>query len=173
MQRSRTRSPRHRRCPWLFNRAAFQLRSTFAWSIHKEAEENVKSLTRVYWVAGLFGSLAAAQTWEVGALGGFGITPSTSVTSPEGSASTGFKNGGTFGIFGGANDYSYIGGEASYLYRMSNLKLSSGGTQVDFSGHTQFLDFRFLVHFASREKRFRPFLAAGGGVAIYSGTGTA
>jgi len=131
----------------------------------------VKSLTRVCWAAGLFASLAAAQTWEAGALGGFGITPNVSVTSPAGSASTGFKNGGTFGVFGGANDYSYIGGEASYLYRMSDLKLTSGGTEVDLTGHTQFLDFRFLAHFAAREKRFRPFVAAGGGVAIYSGTG--
>src|ERR1035441_724780 len=149
----------------------FNPRLTFAWSIHKEAEESVKSLTRICLAAVLFASLVAAQTWEAGGLGGFGITPSTSVTSPSGSASTGFKNGGTFGVFGGANDYSYIGGEASYLYRMSDLKVASGGTQVDFAGHTQFLDFRFLVHFASREKRFRPFVAAGGGVAIYSGTG--
>ena len=131
----------------------------------------MKSLTRICWVSALFASFVAAQTWEAGVLGGFAVTPETSVTSPSGSASTGFKNGGTFGVFGGANDYSYIGGEASYLYRMSDLKLSSGGTQVDFAGHTQFLDFRFLVHFARREKRFRPFVAAGGGVAIYSGTG--
>lgn len=131
----------------------------------------MKSLTRVCWAAGLFASLAVSQTWEAGALGGFGITPNTTVTSPAGTASTGFKNGGTFGVFGGANDYSYIGGEASYLYRMSDLKLTSGGTEVDLAGHTQFLDFRFLVHFAAREKRFRPFVAAGGGVAIYSGTG--
>jgi Outer membrane protein beta-barrel domain len=131
----------------------------------------VKSLTRIFLAAALFAPLAAGQTWEAGVLGGFGITPETSVTSAAGSASTGFKNGGTFGIFGGANDYSYIGGEASYLYRLSDLKVASGGTQVNFAGHTQFLDFRFLVHFASREKRFRPFVALGGGVAIYSGTG--
>lgn len=131
----------------------------------------MKSVTRVCWAAGFFASLVAAQTWEAGGLGGFGITPSTSVTSPDGSASTGLKNGGSFGVFGGANDYSYIGGEASYLYRMSDLKVTSGGTEVDLTGHTQFLDFRFLVHFAVREKRFRPFVAVGGGVAIYSGTG--
>jgi hypothetical protein len=131
----------------------------------------VKSVNRVCWAAGFFASLVAAQTWEAGGLGGFGITPSTSVTSPDGSASTGLKNGGSFGVFGGANDYSYIGGEASYLYRMSDLKVTSGGTEVDLTGHTQFLDFRFLVHFAVREKRFRPFVAVGGGVAIYSGTG--
>lgn len=128
-------------------------------------------VTQIFLASALFASIAAAQTWEAGVLGGFGVTPDKSVSSAAGSASTGFKNGGTFGIFGGANDYSYIGGEASYLYRLSDLKVSSGGTQVDFAGHTQFLDFRFLVHFAAREKRFRPFVAVGGGVAIYSGTG--
>ncbi len=131
----------------------------------------MKRLIRVFLAAAVFASLAAAQIWEAGVLGGFGITPDKSVTSADGSATTGLKNGGTFGIFGGANDYKYIGGEASYLYRLSDLKLSSGGTQVDFAGHTQFLDFRFLVHFAAREQRFRPFVAVGGGVAIYSGTG--
>ena len=131
----------------------------------------MESLTRIFSAGVLFASLAAAQTWEAGVLGGFGITPSTTVTTADGTASTGLKNGGTFGVYGGANDYSYIGGEASYLYRMSDLKLTSGGTQVDLSGHTQFLDFRFLVHFAAREKRFRPFVAVGGGVGIYSGTG--
>jgi len=131
----------------------------------------VTRVTQIFLASALFASIAAAQTWEAGVLGGFGVTPDKSVSSAAGSASTGFKNGGTFGIFGGANDYSYIGGEASYLYRLSDLKVSSGGTQVDFAGHTQFLDFRFLVHFAAREKRFRPFVAVGGGVAIYSGTG--
>lgn len=135
--------------------------------------ESVKGLAQACFTCTLFASLCAAQTWEAGALGGFGITSETSVMSAAGSASTGFKNGGTFGVFGGANDYNYIAGEASYLYRLSDLKVSSGGTEVNFAGHTQFLDFRFLVHFASREKRFRPFLAAGGGVAVYSGTGEA
>ncbi len=131
------------------------------------------SLTRVCLAGALFASLGAAQTWEVGAQGGFGVTRDTSLTSAAGSVSTGFKDGGTFGVFGGANDYKYVGGEASYLYRLSDLKASNGSTQVSFSGHTQFLDFRFLVHFASREKRFRPFVAVGGGVAVYSGTGEA
>lgn len=131
----------------------------------------MKRLTQLLMSAAMFASFATAQTWEAGVLGGFGTTPDKSLTGTAGSASVGFKDGGTFGIFGGANDYSHIGGEASYLFRLSDLKLSSGGTQVDLSGHTQFLDFRFLVHFSAREKRFRPFVAVGGGVAIYSGTG--
>jgi hypothetical protein len=119
----------------------------------------------------LVAPLAVAQEWEVGGLGGVGIVPDTTVKNAAGTASTGFKTGVAFGAFGGSNDYRYLGGEASYIYRESDLRLSNRGTEVTFGGHTQFLDFRLLVHFAPKESRFRPFVAAGGGVAIYSGTG--
>jgi hypothetical protein len=115
--------------------------------------------------------LAFAQNWEAGGLGGFGFTRETTVTRTTGTASTGFKNGVAFGTFGGSNDYNYLAGEASYMYRMSDLKASGGGREVTLAGHMQFLDFRLLVHFARRDVRFRPFVAVGGGVAIYSGTG--
>ena len=121
----------------------------------------------------LFAPLAAAQQWEAGGIGGFGITSDATVKNGSTSASTGFKPGVLFGAYAGSNDYSRLGGEASYVYRMSDLRVSSGGREVTMTGHTQFLDFRFLVHFSPREARIRPFAAVGGGVAIYSGTGVA
>lgn len=114
---------------------------------------------------------AVAQQWEAGGLGGFGITSDVSVKNSAGSVTTGLKNGFAVGAFAGSNDYKYFGGEASYIYREGDLKLDGRGSSVSFGSYTQFLDFRFLVHFAPRESRIRPFLAFGGGVGIYSGTG--
>jgi hypothetical protein len=122
--------------------------------------------------AGLLVAPAAmAQEWEAGALGGYAFTKNTTIRNPAGSVSAGFKNGPAFGFFAGSNEYRYLGGEASYLYRQADVKLGGGGSEVSFSGHTQFVDFRFLLHFAETNARVRPFVAIGGGVAVYSGTG--
>jgi Outer membrane protein beta-barrel domain len=112
-----------------------------------------------------------AQQWEAGGLGGFGVTHNISVSNSAGSVTTGLKNGLALGAFGGSNDYRYFGGEASYIYRQSDLKLKGLGREVGFGGHTQFVDFRLLLHFADRQAHIRPFVAVGGGVAVYSGTG--
>lgn len=130
-------------------------------------------LNYIFGVVALGAPLLCAQQWEAGGLGGFGITPELTAKSADGSASTGLKNGALFGAFGGSNDYGRLGGEASYIYRVSDLKVSSGGQEASFAAHSQFLDFRMLVHFAPRESKVRPFVAVGGGVGIYSGTGTA
>jgi len=128
-------------------------------------------LNRISLIMTLFASVAFAQQWEAGGIGGFGITPDATATGSAGSASIGLKNGGMLGGFAGADDYARLGGEASYLYRFSDLKVSSGGQEVNLAGHSQFVDFRMLVHFAPRESNIRPFVAVGGGVGIYSGTG--
>ena len=119
----------------------------------------------------LVSGIASAQEWEVGAIGGYGFSPSLTVKSPAGSATTGFNNGGVFGVFGGDDMYNYWSGEARYLYRYSDLKLSSGGTNVDFAAHTHYITGDFLAHLRPRESRIRPFLAFGGGIKIFDGTG--
>lgn len=118
-----------------------------------------------------FSCCATAQVWEMGALGGYGFTDNVTVKNGTNSATAGLKSGPMFGFVAGSNDYNRFAGEASYIYRYSDLKLSGAGSDVSFGGHTQFVDFRFLVHFADREQRLRPFVAIGGGVAVYTGTG--
>jgi hypothetical protein len=112
-----------------------------------------------------------AQDWEAGALGGYSFTPEVTVQNTAGSVSTGFKHSPLFGFFAGATEHRYLGGEASYLYRLGDIKANSGGQEVSFGAQTHFVDFRFLVHFATTEASVRPFVAIGGGVAVYSGTG--
>src|SRR6185437_9546912 len=119
----------------------------------------------------LFAGCAFAQTWEVGALGGFGFTNDLTVKSSGGSASARLANGAVAGVFGGEDTYRYFSGEVRYLYRYSDLRLSSGTTSVNFPAHTHIVEGVFLFHFRPREARIRPFIAAGGGLSIIVGTG--
>jgi hypothetical protein len=114
---------------------------------------------------------ASAQQWEIGAIGGYGFAPDLTVKNAAGSASTGFKNGMTIGVFGGGDTHDRWSGEARYLYRFSDLKLSSGGTSADFGAHTHIAHADFLYHFRPRQSHMRPFVAVGGGAEILIGTG--
>jgi hypothetical protein len=120
----------------------------------------------------LAAGMAWAQAqWEVGALGGFGYARGLSVSGPAGSATPGFANGGAIGVFGGNDMYERWSGEVRYFYRFSDLKLSSGGTNLSFGAHTHVIHPDFLAHFAPREARVRPFIAFGAGVKFVQGTG--
>ena len=119
----------------------------------------------------LLAASAWAQTWEVGALGAYGVSRDLKVTSPAGAANAGFRNGVGVGFFAGDDTYRYWGGEARYIYRFSDLQVSSGSTKVSFGGHTHIVEANFLAHFRPREKRIRPFFAFGGGIKIFQGTG--
>jgi len=116
-------------------------------------------------------SAAFAQNWEIGALGGFGLSNDMTIHSPSGTASSNLANGGAFGIFGGDDTYNYLSGEARYLYRYSDFSLSSGNTTVTFPAHTQLLQGVFLAHLRPRQTKVRPFIAFGGGLSFLSGTG--
>jgi len=112
-----------------------------------------------------------AQNLELGAIGGFGFTNDLTVKSPSGSATAGLATGGAFGAFFEEDSYKYIGGEVQYLYRYSDLRLSSGGTSVDFAAHTNIVDGGMVLHFRPRGAHIRPFIAAGAGVMVLTGTG--
>jgi hypothetical protein len=131
----------------------------------------VEILRRVAWIAIVCAPIAAAQHWEAGGLGAYGFNLDTTVKNSSGSATTGLQHGAAFGAFAGSNDYNHFGGEASYMYRLSDLTVSGGGRQATLSGHSQFLDFRLVYHFVRREAHVRPFVAIGGGLAMYTGTG--
>jgi len=119
----------------------------------------------------LAAAAAQAQTWEVGAIGGYGYSPKLTVTTPTGSADTGFKNGGAVGAYGGEDSTKHWGGEARYLYRYSNLTLSAGNTTVNFGGHTHIIEGDLLAYFKPKGARIRPFVAFGGGIKVLVGTG--
>jgi len=116
-------------------------------------------------------SLAQAQQWEVGALGGGGFFLNNSVTGPRGSGDVGFKMGWSAGGWIGHTGSGRFGGEVRYLFQRSDMKVASGGTSVGFAAQSHMIHYDFIIHTNSSEDRVRPFFAVGGGMKGYVGTG--
>src|SRR5438045_3197112 len=104
---------------------------------------------------------ASAQQWEIGGGAGGSFLPAVSVSSPQGSATTGFKPGLAAGFFLGQNLYKHLSGEIHYAFMQSDLKLSSGGTTATFSGNTHAVYYDVLFHTSRRESRAEVYGALG------------
>jgi hypothetical protein len=112
-----------------------------------------------------------AQEWEIGGVGGAGFVNGLDVARAGASATTGFKSGAAFGAFAGSNLYAHLGGEIRYTYQMSDLKISSGGTEATFKGVSHAIHYDLVFHPARKRSKAQPFLAAGAGVKVFRGTG--
>jgi hypothetical protein len=131
-------------------------------------------LRGLVWTLVLAAAPAIAQEparWELGMIGGFGYAPSFTVSNPPASASAGINKGGVIGVYGGEDSYRYWSGEATYLYRMSDLKLSGDGQSAKFGAHTHLITGDFLAHFRPVGSHIRPYISFGGGIEIIEGTG--
>jgi hypothetical protein len=116
---------------------------------------------------------AFAQKWEVGFGAGGSFLTSETITNPAGNADATRDPGLALSAWLDNNIGSGLfGGELRYDYEMGDLKLSSGGTSVKFASRSNAIHYDFLYNFASSESAVRPYIAAGGGVKWYSGTGT-
>ena len=131
-----------------------------------------KSIQRIVWSCGLLAGAAFGQGHEFGVIGGYAVAPTLTLSGPPGSAQAGFRNGGAVGVYLGDNQFNHFGGEIRYLYRSSTMKLSSGGTTVEFGAHTQIVNMDLLGYFPPADARVRAFVAIGGGVKLIQGTGT-
>jgi len=112
-----------------------------------------------------------AQQWEVGGSAGAAFLPGVPVTSSFGSATTGFQPGVAVEAFFGQNLYRHLSGEIRYGFMQSNLKLESGGQEATFSGLSHVLHYDVIYHTNRKGSRSQLFVAAGGGMKIFVGTG--
>ncbi len=115
---------------------------------------------------------ARAQKWEFGAGAGGSFYKSQDVTNGTTSGTAGFSPGFVATAFVGHNMYKYLSGEIHYAYGRNDLELKSGGTSAKFSGQSHAIYYDFLIHSAPVGAKVRPFVAVGGGVKFYQGTGT-
>jgi hypothetical protein len=112
-----------------------------------------------------------AEQWEFGAAGGSGFTRNLAVSAPSGTASTGFAPGFAASAVLGQEVHPRLSGEVRYTFRDSNLRVSSGGSSVSFSGMSHAVHYDLLIHASDRRSPVRPFLASGAGVRVFRGTG--
>lgn len=116
---------------------------------------------------------AFAQKWEVGGGVGGSFLTSETITTPEGNADATRNPGLDISAWLDNNIGSGLfGGELRYDHENGDLKLSSGGSSATFASQSNAVHYDFLFNFAPSESPVRPFVAAGGGVKWYSGTGT-
>jgi len=118
-----------------------------------------------------FAASGLAQQWEFGGMAGAGFLSNVSVASPAGSATAGFETGAAFGAFVGQNIYSHWSGELRYMYLQSDLHISSSGTNATFNGNGQVLHYDILYHTNRKESKMQAYVAVGGGMKIFRGTG--
>jgi hypothetical protein len=115
--------------------------------------------------------VAMAQKWEFGGGVGGGFYTSQDVSAPGGSASAKVQSNVAAGFWLANNGGSRWGGEARYDYQRGDLQVSSGGTQATFGAETHALHYDVIWHGAPPGSKVRPFIAAGGGIKVYRGTG--
>ena len=120
----------------------------------------------------LLAGACAAQEWEVGGMASYGFYRNADATSLVGSATAGFGPGEAFGAVVGHNSSGWMSGEFRYSYLMNDLKLSSGGTDVNFNGVAHVFHYDLILHPRPRHgSKMLPFAAIGGGMKLYQGTG--
>lgn len=132
-----------------------------------------KFITSVFILGFALAAACSAQQYELGGMASYGFTKNLGLSGPAGSAITGFQPGGAFGAVVGHNLYPWLSGELRYSYLQDNLKVSSGGSEATFSGVGHAIHYDILVHPPRRRgSRVQPFIAGGGGVKVFEGTGT-
>ena len=109
------------------------------------------------------------QEWEVGAAGGYGWSSNPSIVSSAGSIQSGFAPKGAIGVVFGQNMYEYLGGEVRYLFQFGGPRLQWQGNDLSATGYSNLITYDLLFHLTNRESKFRPYVAGGAGVKIYTG----
>jgi hypothetical protein len=121
---------------------------------------------------GITGFVCTAQEFELGGAAGYGFYRNVTITRGAATAKAGFDRGFSFSAVGGHDMHRLVGGELRYSYRDNGLKISSGGRDFTMSGKAHIVHYDALIHAAPKQARVRPFLAFGGGIKYYRGTGT-
>jgi hypothetical protein len=110
----------------------------------------------------------AAETWELGAVGGYGWYHNPSITNSPDSGSAGFPSRAALGVVFGETPFNYVGGELRWLYRFGGPQLQSNGITEAAPGYTNTITYDLLFHMTPRESVVRPFVAAGAGIKVYT-----
>jgi outer membrane protein W len=119
------------------------------------------------------GLSAWGQKWEFGGGAGTGFYTSQTVThTTAGNASAKIGSGLSATAWLANSTSDRWSGEIRYDYQRGDLKLSSGGANASFGAQAHTIQYDVHFHFAPREAQIRPFVAVGGGVKMFQGTGT-
>jgi hypothetical protein len=114
---------------------------------------------------------ARAQQREVGILGGGGFANGTPIGGAATAVTAGFSPGPAVGVLIGHDLYSHWSGEIRYVFEERDARLQSPGAAAGFATQDHVLHYDLVLHARPRHDRVRPYVAVGGGIKIFRGTG--
>jgi hypothetical protein len=114
---------------------------------------------------------AHSQTREFGVIGGAAVSRGLPIQGAPTDTSAGFQPGVAGGVLLGQDLYNHWGGEIRYLFEQRNPHVAFGGKTASFAGQAHVLYYDLIYNTRSREERVRPYLAVGGGMKLFRGTG--
>lgn len=114
---------------------------------------------------------AFAQKYEFGVHGGISFYDKKTVTNSRGNADAGFNTGYGAGFTIGQNMYKHVGGEIRYTFLNNEMKLESGSAKATFGSQAHVIHYDFLIHGTGPNSAVRPYVAFGGGIKHFRGTG--
>ena len=136
-------------------------------------ESRMKHFLLITFLVSLAAAPAAwAQSWEVGFGAGGSFITSQTISNPIGNVDAGRSPAIAASAWLDNNSSGMIGGELRYDYEHGDLKLNSGGSSYSFGSMSNAIHYDLVLNLSSKEASVRPFVAAGAGIKIYSGTGT-
>jgi hypothetical protein len=115
--------------------------------------------------------LCQAQRFEFGAVSGAGFLSNVGASGTAGTAITGFQTGVGAGGFISEQLNRHLSGELRYMFLPSDLHIQSHGSEAAFSGQQHVLHYDILWHFARPRAKREFFIAVGGGMKLFRGTG--
>jgi hypothetical protein len=113
-----------------------------------------------------------AQPRDIGLLGGGGWLNSVSIRGGLATPTAGFSPGITAGAVLGQDLYEHWSGEIRYLFEERDARLKNGSTTSEFAGQAHVVHYDVIFHAKPRRESLRPYLAVGGGIKLFRGTGS-
>jgi hypothetical protein len=102
-----------------------------------------------------------AENWEIGGFGGYGLYRSGTIFGPGATVEASVRDRFVAGGVVGEDLYEHFGGEIRYMFHDGHPFLYANGTRVEIQGQSHTITYDALFYFARRERKVRPFLAAG------------
>ncbi|MBV9505707.1 MAG: outer membrane beta-barrel protein [Acidobacteriia bacterium] len=119
-------------------------------------------LAAIFWAAACW-----AQQYELGGAIGYGSYRNGTIFGSAGTVTAGIRNRFAAGAVLGEDLYEHLSGEFRWVYHDGHPFLQGAGTKTDMQGESDALVFDLLFHFKPRDRRIRPFIAAGAGAKDY------
>jgi hypothetical protein len=117
------------------------------------------------------GATAWAQQYEAGILAGGSFARDDAIRGAPAAVSAGFGRGAAAGMVVGQNRYARWSGEIRYLFEQADPRIASDNLAASFAGQAHAVQYDIVFRARPLRQRVQPYVAAGGGIKIFRGTG--